>query len=253
MPVIVVFILAAVVSITSAASELPKIALIIDDLGYNLTRDKQLIEMKLPITVSIIPDYNHSKKLAQLSDENGIEVMLHLPMESTTGLSIGNIGLSSEMNEAEKTTMLELALSEVPMAVGVNNHMGSQLTTDQSAMSWLMHELQQRGLFFVDSLTVPTSLAGDTAMNSGLNWGVRNVFLDNIRSQKYMEQQFQQALRYARRHGKVIMIGHSYPETLSFIKSRIPLALDFEQVEFVPVSSILSAPIVTTASQPTAN
>lgn len=247
---VVRLLLAAMLSLTTAASDLPKIALIIDDLGYNLSRDKQLIEMKLPITVSILPDYNYSKILAKLSVENGLEVMLHLPMESTTGFPLGNIGLSSSMNDSEKLDILELALSEVPFAAGVNNHMGSQLTTDQHSMSWLMSQLHQKGLFFVDSVTASNSIAGKTARNSGLIWGARNVFLDNHRSQQYMEQQFQEALKYARRHGQVIMIGHPYAETLEFLASRIPLAQDFEQVEFVPVSQILNTPVVITAQHP---
>lgn len=236
-----------ILSLNATSESLPKIALIIDDIGYNLSRDKQLADLRLPITLSILPDFNHSKKIAEYSHNLGIEVMLHLPMESSSGFSMGHIGLSLDMNDDEKQKVLELALSEVPHAVGVNNHMGSLLTEDLPAMNWLMAELEQRQLFFVDSLTAPNSVAANVARDSGLVWGRRHVFLDNNKDPEYLNSQFQEAIRIARIYGQVILIGHPYQETLDFIKLRLPLAMDFDQVQFVPVSDVLHSPVVSTA------
>lgn len=230
---------------TASAEALPKIALIIDDVGYNYQRDVAMTQLGVPVTMSVLPDFNQSKKLAEYSHSIGLEVMLHLSMESISGANMGKIGLSQSMPDSEKSVMLDLALSEVPYAVGLNNHMGSLLTSDADAMSWLMRELAQRQLYFIDSLTTLNSVAGEKAQQQAVTWAERQIFLDNSLLVKDLDYQFQRALAAAKRDGAAIVIAHPHPETFAFLKRRLPLSQEFDQVEFVFVSEVLKPQTIT--------
>lgn len=230
---------------TASADALPKIALIIDDVGYNYRRDVAMTGLGVPVTMSILPDFNQSLKVAEYSHNLGLEVMLHLSMESVSGANMGKIGLAQAMGDGEKIKMLDLALSQVPYAVGLNNHMGSLLTADSGAMAWLMTELAKRKLYFIDSLTTQTSVAGEKAQQQGVAWAERQVFLDNSLLAKDLDYQFQLALVMAKRDGAAIVIAHPHPETFAFLKRRLALAKEFDQVEFVFVSDLLKPPTIT--------
>ncbi|MFP3527761.1 divergent polysaccharide deacetylase family protein, partial [Pantoea sp. SIMBA_072] len=73
-------------------------------------------------------------------------------------------------------------LAKVPFAAGINNHMGSRMTAQRDAMIWLMGELQQRHLFFVDSRTSAATVAAAEAQRIGLAHVSRDVFLDDVRT-----------------------------------------------------------------------
>lgn len=226
-------------AVVVGAETRPKIALIIDDVGYNFARDIAMTDFGVPVTISILPDYNSSKRIAELVHRKGLEVMLHLSMESVSGENMGSIGLAKGMALLEKTDMLSLALSQVPYAVGVNNHMGSLLTADTESMTWLMSELQKRQLYFVDSLTTLSSVAGKIAQEKGLPWLERQVFLDNSLDPKDMDYEFQRALAIAHKKGFAVIIAHPHPETRAFLKRRLALAKNYEGIDFVSVSRVL--------------
>jgi len=223
----------------AGAESKPKIALIIDDVGYNFSRDVTVTDFGVPVTISILPDYNSSKRIAEIAHKKGLEVMLHLSMESISGANMGSIGLSKHMATAERSDMLQLALSQVPHAVGVNNHMGSLLTADVESMVWLMSELQKKNLYFVDSLTTLSSVAGKVAQSQGVPWLERQVFLDNSLEVKDMDYEFQRALKIAKKTGYAVIIAHPHAETQMFLQRRLPMAKYYDGVDFVSVSQVL--------------
>ncbi|MFH1488936.1 MAG: divergent polysaccharide deacetylase family protein, partial [Pseudomonadota bacterium] len=59
----------------------PRIALIIDDIGYSSCRARQFLDLNVPITFSILPRLHNSYKLACEIRAAGQEIMLHQPME----------------------------------------------------------------------------------------------------------------------------------------------------------------------------
>ena len=58
-----------------------KIAIVLDDWGYNLNNLKTLKKIRYPITASILPNLSYSKALAGELHKRSIEIILHLPME----------------------------------------------------------------------------------------------------------------------------------------------------------------------------
>ena len=98
--------------------------------------------------------------------------------------------------------------------LGINNHMGSALTQKVVPMAWTMEVLRDRDLFFVDSRTTQNTQAQNMAKLFGIDNAARQVFLDNIPSEKHMMFRLMQLIKIAKQSGQGIAIAHPYPETI---------------------------------------
>ena len=165
--------------------------------------------------------------------------MLHLPMQNVWDLPMGPGGLTSSLNKVEFNKAIAFAVSQVPFAMGINNHMGSELTQMEVPMEWLMDDIQNRNLFFVDSRTTPKSVASKVARQKQLMTASRDIFLDNDPSPQAINDQFRKLIRLAKRRGTAIAICHPYRETLTFLESAIP-QLAAEGIEIIPASNLLA-------------
>ncbi len=204
---------------------LPRVALIIDDLGYAMPElVTRLCARPEPFTVAVLPYLEHTRESATLAHDRGKEVLLHLPMEGSPGANPGQDALRTDMGEAELRELTRKALGEVPFRSGVNNHMGSRLTADRQRMRWVLEELKARKLYFIDSRTTRETVALEVAQELGVPAAQRQVFLDDDKAFPEMERQWERALALARRDGEVIIIGHIYPETLEALEKLLPRA-----------------------------
>lgn len=215
-----------------------QLAIIIDDLGYNLGMGQRALDLPGAITVAVLPFTPHGQELAAYAHRRGKEVMLHAPMSNHHQYPLGRGGLRSGMDKHEFLVVLRQNLANIPYIRGVNNHMGSQLTEQAEPMSWLMAELKQRQLYFVDSRTSAQTQALNQAQAIGLPSLKRDVFLNDKRDQQLIHQQLLRALEKAQQQGIAVAIGHPYPETLRVLE-QLPALLDSYEVELVAVSSLM--------------
>ena len=226
------------------------VAIIIDDLGNNLERGIEALNLPGPVACAILPDLHYSTPLAKRAHRAGKEVLLHLPLEPLVRKDLlGPGSLVDNMKLKTVETSLRQSLKTVPFAVAINNHMGSQFTQDDAAMERLMDSIHmlRPNLFFVDSLTTPRSVVRQTAAEYGIPSLSRDVFLDNDRSPEAINKQLDLLLRIARRHGTAIAIGHPFPETLSVLRARLK-PLSQGDIRLVPLSLILA--LKTDVSEP---
>ena len=230
------------------AAESPRIAIIIDDLGYHLKHGQRAVDLPAAVTLSILPHAPNSQILARRASERGKEIMMHAPMSNIAGLPLDEGALTSDMNRQQLVAVLRQDLAALPNAIGVNNHMGSLLTQQANPMHWLMAELNQQQLFFVDSRTSADSLAFDIAQDYSLPSLKRDVFLDHQRDSGFIESQFEQLLRIAKKRGWAVGIGHPYPETLALLEEHLPL-LKQQGVEVVTISALLAPQYFMTTAQ----
>ncbi|MFQ5428162.1 MAG: divergent polysaccharide deacetylase family protein [Thermodesulfobacteriota bacterium] len=217
-----------------------RVAILIDDMGGNLSSLKEILSLELPITISVLPRLKHSREVSRIAAMSGRDVLLHLPMEPKNRV-VNHPGpgvVLTEMAEPliRKTVMEDLEF--VPEAIGTNNHMGSRFTEDEPAMRKVFTILKERGLFFVDSRTTSASIGTRLATETGIPHATRDVFLDNERDVLYIDGQIKTLVNIARKRGTAIGIGHPYPETLAALKKVLPL-LKEEGIEVVPVSELL--------------
>lgn len=221
----------------------PRIAIVIDDLGYHRQRGEAVVDLPVGVSCAIIPSAPHARHLAARAASRDREILVHMPMEGVSHgrLDPGGIGLG--MPQQDVVSRVRDALAALPEARGLNNHMGSGITAHRETMEWVMGTLAERKVFFLDSRTTPSSLAEEVARKHGLVAGGRDVFLDNERDLHRINTQFNELLRIARRRGYAIAIGHPYPETIAYLQQVLPL-LDEAGIEVVPVSALLRAPAV---------
>ena len=154
------------------------------------------------------------------------------------------------MEPAAFRKSLEETLDSLPGVQGVNNHMGSRLTTLRPQMDWVMEELAERQLFFVDSRTQAATQAAIAAEARGLATLSRDVFLDNARDQASLEQAMGVAIAKARKQGFAVLIGHPYPETMAFLSSRLARVAEAEGVQLVSLQQLLARRQAAVQSRP---
>ncbi len=219
----------------AAISRMPKLTLVIDDLGQNAAQDARVLALPGPVTLSILPDTRHATKLAERARAAGKTVMLHLPMAPAGG----PYAWQPQLAQAELTRRLDRALTKVRHASGVNNHMGSKMTDQQQPMASLMNELQQRHLFFLDSRTNAATVAAAAAQRIGLASLSRDIFLDDDPSPDAVAAQFRAAVRLARTQGSVVIIGHPHRSTLALLERELP-RLPAQGIDWVDIGQMIA-------------
>ncbi|MEA2039894.1 MAG: divergent polysaccharide deacetylase family protein [Thermodesulfobacteriota bacterium] len=218
----------------------PKIAIIIDDMGYNSDMAFSFIHLDLPLTFSVLPYAPFTKIIIQEANQKGREVLLHLPMEPKNYPSVdpGPGSLFLTMDEQEIKQILDQDLGEILGAQGVNNHMGSSFTEDRDKMLIVLKELKRRQLFYIDSRTTIDTVAFETAKAIGLPVASRDVFLDNQLVAKAIKIQLERLLSIARHSGTAIGIAHPHKETLNTLEGCS--AKLKEEFQIVPVSELVN-------------
>ncbi|GAB3112718.1 divergent polysaccharide deacetylase family protein [Aestuariicella hydrocarbonica] len=216
----------------------PRIAIIIDDLGYNLRRGIDAANLPGALTLAVLPQSPNGVALAELGHERGKEIILHTPMSTIGEHRLDSGGLSGTMSRQEFEQVLQHNLRSIPHISGLNNHMGSQLTQQPEPMQWLMTILARKELFFIDSRTSAGSIAFQTALQTLVPARKRDVFLDNERNLDSIQRQLEKLIQLAHRRGSAIAIGHPYPETLEALNRALP-TLTQQGVTLVPVSQLL--------------
>lgn len=216
-----------------------KIAIVIDDIGYQVS-DQKLLNIKAPLTYAVLPHTPYGYEYAHQATLKNRDVLIHLPMQADhNNHLLGSGALTNQMNKVEYQRTLLSAMEDIPFAIGINNHMGSLLTRLERPMSWTMEVLQQHNMFFLDSKTTKHSKIGDLAKQFGVASLNRNIFLDHSRDKKHMNQQFQRLINIAQNHGSAIGIGHPYAETYALLKQKLP-ELKRLGIEVVPISKLLT-------------
>ena len=221
-----------------AAKNSARLAIIIDDLGSDRAAAEAVFALGYPLTISILPNHEHSPDIAQEAHRRGFQVMLHLPMQSVANETPEAQELRSGMPPPEVAAMVDRFLQNVPDAAGVNNHQGSQATADAALMDELMPVLRDRHLFYLDSRTTAATVAYDTAQDFGVRSAFRNVpFLDDVTQVAAVRKQLELALRGAREKGEAVAIGHPHVATLQALREVLPQA-QAQGVRLVPASEL---------------
>lgn len=226
--------------VPAAGAGAPRLAIVIDDIGYSDLVSDQLRDLGIPLTAAVIPDAPYARSEAQRLHEYGMEAIIHLPMQPKDPANHHprDQFVLVDSSDAEIRALLQKAVAAVPFARGVNNHMGSRLTSDPQAMRRVLERIREQGLFFVDSKTAPTTVAHVLASEMKIQTALRDVFLDDVQTYEHASAQLRRLVELARQNGKALAIGHPFASTLDALRDAVPW-LKKQGVEIVPVSNIL--------------
>jgi len=230
---------AAMPSVEPLTNATRYIAIIIDDIGYADTLGARAVALPDDVTYAVLPHTPFGAALAETAHGNGKEVMLHAPMSNLANMPLGPGGLTPTQSKEEFIATLEAAMAAVPHLKGINNHMGSELTAQDQQMRWVMETLKGQNLYFVDSYTTASSVAGRIAHEEDIPTLTRNVFLDNVQTREDIDREFQRLLQVANEKGFATGIGHPYEATLEYLEQAIP-TLSQLNIELIPVSQMIT-------------
>lgn len=215
-----------------------RIAIVIDDLGIDQKRTRNTIGLEAPLTLAFLPYGYNLRQLSADAVTAGHELIVHLPMQPTvTNANPGPNALLRGLSGDEIRERIQWNLSQFEGYVGINNHMGSEFSTWDEGMTVVLRELHDRGLFYLDSLTSPNSVARRVAAAEGIDILVRDVFLDNEAEPERVAERLAELERIARRRGFAIGIGHPYDATTEALSVWLP-TLQGKGLKLVPLSQL---------------
>jgi polysaccharide deacetylase 2 family uncharacterized protein YibQ len=207
--------------LSAGVSRSAELAIVIDDVGYNLHRAERILELPREVTLGILPFAPHTQLIAERAHGSGREVILHQPMEAIAPRRAepGTLELAMTVDRFDR--QFAASLARLPQISGVNNHTGSLLTSQRIPMEWLMSSIAQRGLYFLDSRTTPNTVAEATARDWAVPTIRRDVFLDHVQTETFLETAMIRSLAIARERGHAVVIAHPYAITVAFLEDRL--------------------------------
>lgn len=217
-----------------------KIAIIIDDIGYDLWPVQEIISMTVPITLAILPHCPYSTESAERAYRAGKEILLHLPMEPSNypEKNPGEGALFISMSDGDICHQLDANFKSVPHVSGVNNHMGSRFMEDEKKLEVVLKILRGKKLFFVDSYTTKNTKGQEVARKVGVPFAGRDVFIDNNSSFVDTMEILEKMIDKRGNWQTLIIIGHTYKSTIQALKKAIPL-FEASGIEIVSLSELM--------------
>ncbi|MEZ5063296.1 MAG: divergent polysaccharide deacetylase family protein [bacterium] len=222
----------------------PRIAIVFDDLGWSMTGlAADLLDFPAPVTFAILPGLPHSDEYAKAARDRGHEIILHVPMEpmDVAHHDPGDGAIRPGLPAEENRRRMQSALAGLSGYVGVSNHMGSRVTSDESLMDLCLSVIRSHDpdLFFLDSRTTPYSVVPARARRHGVRTLTNNLFLDGgDEGQRLAGVRASRLASIARRKGSAIAIGHVHPETVEAVREAIE-EWERQGIRLVPLSDLM--------------
>lgn len=219
--------------------KLPKVAIIIDDIGYDRFIAEKFLALDAVFTFSILPHSPFQKRIAEIAHTKGLDIMLHLPMEPIEYPMVnpGPGALLTSMSPDQLISQLKKDINAVTPIKGVNNHMGSKMTAISTQMYQIFSILKKKNLFFIDSRTSAETICKPSARLLKIPFGQRNVFLDHIKQPNFIRKKVKELIRIAENQGEAIAIAHPYEETYNVLQNMLPELK--KKVDLVPASAVV--------------
>lgn len=217
-----------------------RLAVIVDDCGYDMSSVRTLLNTGLPLNFAVLPYKPYSSDVLEMIKSDGRVAMLHLPMEPVdrSAMSEGSSTICTDMSKDKILELTRKAINSLPGVSGVNNHQGSKATADSATMTTVLQELRNQDLFFVDSRTSSKSVARDKAVAMGVPTARNDIFLDNSSDVQAIRKQIYKAMDIAEKNGSAIAICHARPNTAK-AWSMYAEEIKNTGIELVPITDLL--------------
>ena len=227
---------------TSSEKNVKQLAIIIDDLGNNMKGTAQMLDLPVKLTVAVMPFLSTTRKDAIDAHKRGFDVLVHMPMEPIHGKVswLGPGSITAHLSNDEIRSRVERAIDNVPYAIGMNNHMGSKITSNSRIMNIVLDVCKSRGLFFIDSGTTPQSIVPKLAQQKSMICVRNDIFLDQVHGYRYIENQIKKVQKKLEKQHTCVAIGHvgqTGIQTSAVIRDNATKLK--QKIQFVGISTII--------------
>ncbi|MDY4830360.1 MAG: divergent polysaccharide deacetylase family protein [Campylobacter sp.] len=212
----------------------PKLAIIMDDISTN-AHVRELKKLSIKVTPSIFPPEKEHPKTAELAKEFSV-YMVHLPLQALNYTNEKANTLRTGDSKEKISQRIKDIKKDFKGVKYINNHTGSDFTSDFKSTLALLAELKNSEIYFIDSLTTNKSTVLDASEKLGLKYAYRDVFLDNEQNVSKILKMINKAVAVAKKDGVAIAICHPYKSTFEALK--IAQKDAFNGVEVVYVDKI---------------
>ena len=193
----------------------PTLIIVIDDAGYNLDQLRPFLALPFPLTIAVLPQVDQSAEAARLAAEAGKEVILHQPMQALGGNDPGPGAILLGMSDEEAASLAGRNLDSLQGVVGMNNHMGSAVTRHEPLMRAIIDLVKRRGIYYLDSRTVPDTATAVLCLELSVPYWERDVFLDNTGDKQSILHALEEGKKIASAKGASVLIGHVWSAELA--------------------------------------
>jgi polysaccharide deacetylase 2 family uncharacterized protein YibQ len=216
-----------------------RIAIIIDDVGYDYVSAYDFLTLGFPVTFSVIPELSLSYKFYSLFDKYHYPLILHIPMEPVKGRQyVEKSAITSDMTDQEIKNRIKYYIGKYPHIIGANNHMGSKAIADVRIMSALIKELKDENKIWIDSRTTSYTASGQAAAKYNIKYYERDVFLDNNSDRISIRKSMDELISEARQKGYAVGIGHVQTKELVSVLKEYHDKKESLGIEFVPLNRL---------------
>lgn len=205
-----------------------KLAIIIDDVSVK-SHVVAVHALNLPITMSFLPPSDLRPNSHTLAAKEKF-YMVHLPMEAKKFKGEEPFTLKADDSQEKIAKRVAEIKKLFPNVAYINNHAGSKFTSDEKAVSRLIHVLNEHNINFIDSRTIGESKVEKVMKSYNKEYVGRDVFLDHKVDKSYIKLQIKKAIEVAKKHGSAIAIGHPHENTIAAISESKHLFKDIELV-----------------------
>lgn len=209
----------------------PKLAIIMDDISTN-AQINELKKLSIKVTPSIFPPEKEHPKTAELAKEFSV-YMVHLPLQALNYTNEKANTLRTGDSKEKISQRIKDIKKDFKGVKYINNHTGSDFTSDFKSTLALLAELKNSEIYFIDSLTTNKSTALDASKKLGLKYVYRDVFLDNEQQVSKTLKMINKAVAVAKKDGVAIAICHPYKSTFEALKIAQKNAFDGVEVVYV--------------------
>ncbi len=224
----------------AAASDAPRVAIVIGGVGIDADGSQQAIGLPGPVTLALAPYGPNLKATMTDARAAGHELLLQVPLEPFNYPSTdpGPHTLTVNATAAENIDRLHWLMSRVTNYVGVINYMGARFTGEADALAPVLAEIGHRGLLYLDDGSSARSRAVELAGSTPVLRA--DVVLDADLTPATIDQKLDQLRAIARQRGYAIATGSAFAVTIDRVQEFVRAAAD-RGVTIVPLSSLVAA------------
>lgn len=209
-------------------SKYPLLAIIIDDVS-TFSQADLIKKINLKLTPSIFPVSTNTPHTDKIASKFKF-YMIHLPMSAINYKNEEPNTMHINDSEDLMLKRIKKIKKDFSNIKFINNHTGSEFTSNIQALDKLMSILKSQNIILLDSKTTSKSKVEYLSKKYNMPYLYRDVFLDNIRIESEIKKQLQNAINIAKKRGYAIAIGHPYDVTLKTISKNINMLNDVEVV-----------------------